>query len=443
MSMLALISLSLKNSANDGPGRRREQQAAPRALVVRPRCREHVPESQGLVPRSGNDRRTVGTHSQVQHAVCVPREGGHLGHGGVPPHDNLVEGVPVGRDELVAIAGPGEVAHLTSGVDAVEGGAAEGVPEADAPIGRTTPGSQESVLVGTPRDRLDGGGVLGEAVDGTAGVILDVPHEELVVVPAGRQVGRGRLVRGPLQTAHLLLVAGEAGRVGSAGPHVPQVNHTVPAAGGEGGAGPGEGTDAGAVAGHGTDRAALDGIPDLDLAAVGTDGEVGASLGPGYGRDDVVVLGEVAQLGDLGGARGPEVDARAEADCQNIQGRPIHEVQVEIILERRSVEHLERDLGYPPLPLLGPTRLGRQSPSRGAPHRTQVERVDHVRHAGVVPSQATAPRGAGSISHSRRGLDDFAEHSPAIRLPRTLIAEEVVGRRGSLPERSGGSVGAG
>lgn len=53
---------------------------------------------------------------------------------------------------------------------------------------------------------------------------------------------------------------------------------------------------------------------------------------------------EFAELGDFGGVGVPEVDAVAEAHCQLVGGAPVDEVQVEIVLEGGSVEHLARHL---------------------------------------------------------------------------------------------------
>ncbi len=42
----------------------------------------------------------------------------------------------------------------------------------------------------------------------------------------------------------------------------------------------------------------------------------------------------------LAGTGGPEVDARPQADSQSILGGPVHEVQIEVILQGWRIQHL-------------------------------------------------------------------------------------------------------
>jgi hypothetical protein len=50
---------------------------------------------------------------------------------------------------------------------------------------------------------------------------------------------------------------------------------------------------------------------------------------------------QVAQLVDLGVACIPEVDARGEADGQEVLCGPIYEIEVVVILESRGIEYLD------------------------------------------------------------------------------------------------------
>lgn len=45
----------------------------------------------------------------------------------------------------------------------------------------------------------------------------------------------------------------------------------------------------------------------------------------------------------LAGARTPQIDAAAEAHGEDVLRRPVHEVEIEVVLELGRVEHLERD----------------------------------------------------------------------------------------------------
>lgn len=45
----------------------------------------------------------------------------------------------------------------------------------------------------------------------------------------------------------------------------------------------------------------------------------------------------------LAGARTPEIDAAAEAHGEHVLSRPVHEVEIEVVLELGRIEHLEGD----------------------------------------------------------------------------------------------------
>lgn len=57
--------------------------------------------------------------------------------------------------QFVGVFGPGQVADLGAGVDALEWLSRECVPEADAAVSRSSSGRQQAVLVRRPRDGLD------------------------------------------------------------------------------------------------------------------------------------------------------------------------------------------------------------------------------------------------------------------------------------------------
>lgn len=98
----------------------REEQPTPAYATCTPRTRKYIPETQRLIACACNNTLSIGTHSQVQYSQRVPCEGGQLLHGGVPPHDDLIETVAMSRDDLVDVLGPNEVTHLGSGVDAMQ-----------------------------------------------------------------------------------------------------------------------------------------------------------------------------------------------------------------------------------------------------------------------------------------------------------------------------------
>ena len=59
---------------------------------------EDVPEAQCLVAGAGDDGLAVGRHGEVEHAVRVPGQLGHLHQRRVLPHQDLVLRVAVRRD---------------------------------------------------------------------------------------------------------------------------------------------------------------------------------------------------------------------------------------------------------------------------------------------------------------------------------------------------------
>ena len=114
-----------------------------------------VPEPQGLVSGSRHYRLTVWRHGQVQNSEGVPGERGELCQGGVPPYDDLILTVAVRAHQLVHVLRPHQVADLASSVHGVQSRVRGGVPETNAPVGRSASRGQETVLVGRPSDGLD------------------------------------------------------------------------------------------------------------------------------------------------------------------------------------------------------------------------------------------------------------------------------------------------
>lgn len=82
--------------------------------------------------------------------------------------------------------GPGQIADLRACVDALQWLCCERVPKANAPICRTATARQQAMLMRRPGDGLDRCQVL--AVRLYRRRARHVPHEELVVVAARRQM---------------------------------------------------------------------------------------------------------------------------------------------------------------------------------------------------------------------------------------------------------------
>lgn len=71
------------------------------------------------------------------------------------PHYDLIEGVPVGRHDLVGVLGEHQVTHLTACIDRVDRLESEGIPEFDASVSSASSCCEESMLVGAPPYSLD------------------------------------------------------------------------------------------------------------------------------------------------------------------------------------------------------------------------------------------------------------------------------------------------
>lgn len=69
-----------------------------------------------------------------------------------------------------------------------------------------------------------------------------------------------------------------------------------------------------------------------------------SSLTPTH-RSDSVVLTHFAEFLDLTCASTPDVNCAVETDSQDICAGPVYEVEVEVIVELRSIEYLEWDFG--------------------------------------------------------------------------------------------------
>ena len=104
---------------------------------------------------------------------------------------------------------------------------------------------------------------------------------------------------------------------------------------------PGDGANATLVAAHRLQQLVLRCIPDLQFTRVRAYSKQGSVAGP-LDASDPVLGANVAQLGDLAVLSGPEVDAGAEADRQDVLRGPVHQVEVEIVLQAWRIEHLKR-----------------------------------------------------------------------------------------------------
>ena len=166
-----------------------------------------------------------------------------------------------------------------------------------------------------------------------------VPHHELIIVPAAGQL---TVVAVPTEAAHLLLVTDEAAEPVLRGAHVAVVDESVSRARRQDVGVPGEGANPGGVAFHGPQTTGSFGIPYLNMAVAGANGEMCAFLDPRHARDGVLVEG--AEFGDAAALGVPHVDAGAESDTNDVCAAPVDKVEVKVVGQLGRVEDLEGNL---------------------------------------------------------------------------------------------------
>lgn len=167
---------------------------------------------------------------------------------------------------------------------------------------------------------------------------MHVPNEQFVVIPSTCEL---LTVKWPFQAANFLFVSDMF--VGQAIPssHVSWHDGSVPWTCGNNGSVPWNGADPSEVASLASDHLAVIGVPDLSVSAIGTNSEMLTFIAPSYTRDRVV-SGEFAQFFDLRSASTPNVDRSVEADSKDVVCSPVHQIQVEVVLEVWCVKYFVR-----------------------------------------------------------------------------------------------------
>lgn len=144
------------------------------------------------------------------------------------------------RDELVRVLRPHEVAdlpsssalsphntrhtttYLTPRINLTQQRPRQRIPEPNLHIGRPSATREDPMLMRVPANRLDRGDMLRKPVQWRIPHL--VPHEQLVVVPAARELVLGHV---PLEAADFLSVPRELGDVVRGDPDVAVVDEAV------------------------------------------------------------------------------------------------------------------------------------------------------------------------------------------------------------------------
>lgn len=190
---------------------------------------EQLPELQVLVGGRGRQRLAVGAQRAVQDAAVVGRDLGVLDERRVAPDADAVVGEAARRRELLVRRAPPQRRHLAARVDAVGARARRAVPEVNVPVVAAAARREQVQLPRAPRQRLDGGFVVGLGELGRAEAAR-VPDVDEVVVAAG---GELRAVGAPLEAADLAGVGDELGDLVLRDADVVVVDEAAAGAGGE------------------------------------------------------------------------------------------------------------------------------------------------------------------------------------------------------------------
>lgn len=210
------------------------------------------------------------------------------------------------------------------------------VPESNASIGSSTTRSQQPILIGVPCDSLHC--CLMVTKLGQSRLCVHVPDEQFVVIPSTRQL---LAVEWPFQTANFLFVSDVLVSQAIPSSHVSWHDGSVPWTSGNYRSIPWNGADPSEVASLAPDHLAVICIPYLSVSAIGSNGEMLTSIAPSHARYRVV-SGEFAQFFDLRSASTPNVDRSVEADSKDVVCSPVHQIEVEVVLEVWCVKDFVR-----------------------------------------------------------------------------------------------------
>mmetsp|Transcript_32241 Transcript_32241/g.83721 ORF Transcript_32241/g.83721 Transcript_32241/m.83721 type:complete len:228 (-) Transcript_32241:741-1424(-) len=163
---------------------------------------EDIPEAEGLICGTRDDRSAVRGLGKVHHTSSVTGEVSHLRKGRVLPERKLVLGESMRRQDLPVVFRPHKGAHLGTGIDFLEQATRLCIPEAHPSVKSATTRSKQVALPGAPRKSLDGTAVMTDGVSGrNVASIVDI--DEIIITSGCKLLS----VRRPLQAADLLGVA--------------------------------------------------------------------------------------------------------------------------------------------------------------------------------------------------------------------------------------------
>ena len=169
--------------------------------------------------------------------------------------------------------------------------------------------------------------MVAEFADG--GRTMGAPDEQFVVVAAwGKEIA----VERPFQSTNFLGVAFVLGDdILTAFPDIPHMNASISGTRGQKRVVPSHWANSGVVAKILRNSAVFNDIPNLDGSSAGADRNLRAAVIPIQTRNRI--RGELAEFNNSVVIGVPEVEAGIEGNREDVLGRPLEEVEVEIVLK--------------------------------------------------------------------------------------------------------------
>mmetsp|Transcript_20181 Transcript_20181/g.41996 ORF Transcript_20181/g.41996 Transcript_20181/m.41996 type:complete len:229 (-) Transcript_20181:1302-1988(-) len=225
-------------------------------------------------------------------------------------------------DYFVAVFTPSQVAALTACVKTADSLSSQAIPKSNAAVCSSTSTCQKSVLVRRPCNRFYGSGVVGKGVDWLV-VFRNIPNKKFVIVASRCQ--HATFIMRPLETTNFLLVSIQTHLIRLLRPRISDVNQPIPAPRRQimlprSGFLPRKRPNTSSVPFHASHSLLLRGIPQLDFALSGANGEMSTTLGPCNARDDIFSGGKIAQFGNSACGCGPKVDGGTESHGEEVLG---------------------------------------------------------------------------------------------------------------------------
>ncbi len=182
-----------------------------------------------------------------------------------------------------------------------------------------------------------------------SGTVVDTPNQQLIIITSRSQL---LLIKAPLKSTYLLLMSDQLRLIIVLCSQISMQYAPIfwPCA--EKPAVPRDTAHSSLVTTQTFDYFALGCVPDLKVSGVGAHSQMCSCVRPLNTRH-WIICAKVIKFRHLVGVCWPEIHTGAETHCQNVRLRPVHKVQIKVILEGRGVQDFERNFRNISLLLVG------------------------------------------------------------------------------------------